>query len=830
MKSITRDLLKKLFIYTVAPFLLILIVFSIILRNGLYENINKTAQHHLIAINNRLKEEINSYNNSIPKRINYSILKGNELEEELKYLIYKVNGLYDIYILDEKSKIVIGESKFYHIESGREFNINETKFQHQDNDILLTHIHTLINKQKLLYRYSIKDILENFDMDMENMDTFIIDDTGKIVYHTNPLLYLKYSDVSQYKFYKEHGKIISGFFPFPSISAGKKEENYIYLNRVLAEDITLGVSMDKETMDSYFNKIYLQVATVLFFYLLILYLIAKYLSHYISKPIILLSKFSSSIVKDEDTTLNLSQFQNNELKTLGENLKESFDTIKSLKDELYKTILSIGDGVIITDKYGNIKIFNKASEEITGYSAEEAIGKEINEIFHIIDEMSKEKIENPIFTALQYKKVQKLSNRAILVTKSGEKRIISDSASPVIIDGKVVGGVLIFKDDTEKERFKGEMIRKQQLETIGLLAGGIAHDFNNILSAIYNYISLLKLTSTTDSQITTFADQVISLCEKGKFLSNRLLTLSKGGENINRKDINIYNLISETAKFVMTGSSITVNISKPDDNSYCCVIADENLLSQVFHNILLNAKQAMLYHGNITISISSEYLEEKDNKLYVKISIKDNGCGIDKENIERIFDPFFTTKKEGSGLGLYIVKSIIEKHDGVLKVFSQKGRGTEFIVYLPFSDKCVLKEDRLLEQNTEYNLNIIIMDDDFFVRDSLEMLLKSIGCKVYSAENGDEAYKIYKDAMEKGEKIDIVFLDVTVPEGKGAEYTLEKIKTLDEHLNAVVMSGYTDSDIIGNYKKYGFIDVLSKPYEHKQLVEILNKYKKIATN
>lgn len=822
MKSITTDIFKKFLIYSIIPFLIAIAIFYIILKNRIYENINQISEHHVVSIHNKLSEEINTYNHRITHRIIHSITKNGDLADDLKYFIYTIKGLYDIYIVDKENKILYGESKFYHIEKGKLLNIESKQFQHVDNDILIKSEHQITDNYRLIFRHSIRSIFEIFDANMDNMNTFILDKKGNIVYHTNPIIYLKGINVSSSDFFTKDDDIVKGFFNFIQSEYDKKV--YMFIMKNLDKHLYFGTYVEENIMNKNINKIYLQLSIIFMAYFLLLYFISRYLSEYVSKQVIALSKFSSDIIRNEETRLDIYKLPDNEIRNVAENLIKSIEKIKSLKDELHITILSIGDGVIITDEKGNIKLFNKAAENITGYNETEVKGKNISEIFHLMDDLTCKPIENPVVAALREQKRLELSEHTILFTKNGEKKIISDSASPVLVDGVLKGIVLIFRDETEKEKFKREMIRKQQIETIGLVAGGIAHDFNNILSAIYNYMSISKINFPEDINITKFADQIMELCERGRFLSNKLLILSKGGEHINLSNVDLYKLLADTAKFVLIGSSITFNISQLNKDC-CCIVADENLISQVLHNIILNAKQAMSESGNINIVISLEDLQEKGNRPYIKISIKDEGPGIDKEQIEKIFEPFFTTKNGGTGLGLYIAKSIIEKHDGIIKVFSENGAGTEFVIYLPYSNKCVLEKNKDIILDRYYDLKVIVMDDDFFVRDSLTMLLESVGCKVYQAENGDEASELYEKLIKKGEEIDLLFLDVTVPEGKGAKYTLEKVKTFVDNPKAVVMSGYTDSDLLENHLKYGFIDVLPKPFKQEKIIELLKKIK-----
>jgi len=822
MKRITTDIFYKLFIYSIVPVFLLLMIFGVLMRNHVYQNINEIAHRQIEMMNNKLQYEIEFFDRRIVQRIDHSIHRYGSIQDDLKYFIYRVKELYDIYIVDKNGNIIDGESKFYRVERGKPINIGNHRYQVDNLEVLIRFDKDLADGNRIVFRLSIKNILDEFCYSDNELEYFIVDSMGNVVYDSNPSIYIKRVNLKGLGFLESGGKNVSGYFPFPT-ETGLLERHYVNIIKDLNDELIYGIKVNSEILGKETRKIYIQTTMMFVVYLLILYLIAKYLSKYLSNPIVALKRFSEEASKSDILNFNEKDFPDNELRVLAKNIYESFLKVKRLKDELFITLMSIGDGVIVTDNTGNIEMMNKVAEMITGYNNGESVGKPLVEIFKINDEITGEPVENPVEKALREGKIVGLANHTVLTDKNGNRKIISDSAAPIILNGEVKGSILVFRDDTEKEKFKKEMIRKEQIETIELVAGGIAHDFNNILSAINNYMLVAKMSFGENEKVVEFANNVITLCGTGKFLANKLLVLSKGGEHISLVETDLYSLISETARFVLSGTNIKYDVKKAD--YYCYGFVDQNLVAQIFHNLLINAKQAMPEGGEIKI-----YIELDDSFLIfekpsIKITVEDTGPGIPEDVIDKIFQPFFTTKQYGSGLGLYIVKAIVEKHDGRITVQSTEGKGATFTINLPASDRCRLenvKVDNELEMDRFCN-KVLIMDDEYFVRDSLGMLFESLGCEVCLAEDGDEALKIYKEDLEKGKKFDIVFLDITVPFGKGAKYTIEKLKIIDPDVKAVVMSGYTDSDIMENYKNYGFIDVLSKPYDRKRIIEILSK-------
>ncbi len=512
---------------------------------------------------------------------------------------------------------------------------------------------------------------------------------------------------------------------------------------------------------------------------------------------------------------------------------ENVQIINQEKEKFKITLESIGDAVIVTDNNCNITLINKVASNLTEFSEKEAIGKNIQEVFRVIDERDSREIESPVELVIKYKKVINLSNHAILVTKNNKKINIEDSAAPIFnSEGELEGIVLVFRDVTEKKKIEKEIQKVEKLETIGQLAAGIAHDFNNILTGVYGNISLAKLFLTNKEKLEKTLDKAEQSIERAKGLTSQLLTFAKGGAPV--KEISsIESIIKESVEFALIGSNIKVTYNF-SENIYR-VNVDSVQISQVFNNLTLNAKDAMKEGGEIIITIENVELSEKYSQIlpagkYVKIIFKDSGSGIDKDILPNIFNPFFTTKEKGSGLGLSTSYSIIQKHDGHIEVFSEKGRGTTFTIYLPAVEKDEGKEE-IEEKNKDKTfskeLNILIMDDSEEILESAKELFNYLGCHVDTAVNGEEAIEKYKNIINIGKQYDLVIMDLTVKGGMGGKETIEKLLNIDEKVVAIVSSGYSDDPVMANFSDYGFKYALSKPYtlnEIKKMIETIKSY------
>ena len=377
----------------------------------------------------------------------------------------------------------------------------------------------------------------------------------------------------------------------------------------------------------------------------------------------------------------------------------------------------------------------------------------------------------------------------------------------------------LIKEITDRKRMEEGLIKAQKLESVGILAGGIAHDFNNLLTTIMGRVSMAQLE--LDQQHPAFIELAGAerAALRAKDLTRQLLTFSRGGSPI-RKTASIEEIIRESAGFALRGSRVRYTVSAPHD--LWLVDVDEGQISQVLHNLVINADQAMPEGGTITICCENIVLSGMTDSFlapgkYVKIIVRDSGVGILKENLSKIFDPYFKTKQRGSGLGLATTYSIIQKHDGHIVVDSQPGTGSTFSILLPASSRPQLEKKPEEKELKRSSGKILIMDDDEDVRQTASDALQRLGYRVVTAEDGVQTIQLYQQAMQSGEGFDAVIMDLTIPGGMGGKETIKRLLTIDPEVKAIVSSGYSNDPIMAEYRKYGFAGVVSKPYVIRQL-------------
>ena len=504
-----------------------------------------------------------------------------------------------------------------------------------------------------------------------------------------------------------------------------------------------------------------------------------------------------------------------EQKRLQQQINEQYNLIKALID-------SVDTPIWVFDINGYIfKIVNKKFYEFFGIK-KNVIGKSIQDFFP-------ENICKKAFETNEYilKNKQKITYEIKLkLSDYKDEKILLITKSPIFdTNGEISGIVGIAVDITDKIKTEKELSRIKNLESLGILAGGIAHDFNNILTAISGNIELLQLY-IKDEKSTKIFERLLHATSRAKDLSKKLLTFSKGDYLI-KESTDISELVKDVAEFVLSGSSINVNYEI--EQNIPEILIDKAQISEVLHNIILNSKQSLEKKGSYNLNISLKKIMIKENEIiglkqgnYIEIAIKDTGEGIPEDAIDKIFHPFFTTKEKGSGLGLTISYSIIKKHGGTINVKSQHGVGSEFKIYLPIIEAKNININK--ENNEEKNkkslnkLKILIMEDESDVREVFKEIFEMLNHKVDFATKGEEAIKLYSS-----NSYDLVILDMTIKGGMGGVETIKRLKEINPEIYAIVTTGYANSDVVQNYKKYGFKDVLLKPFNISKLKDIINK-------
>ena len=498
-----------------------------------------------------------------------------------------------------------------------------------------------------------------------------------------------------------------------------------------------------------------------------------------------------------------------ERKRIEEALEENREKFRCLSEAAYEAVFISENGQCLEQ--------NKRAEEMFGYSTEEALGRLGTE--WIVREDRNLVLQN-ILAGYE------LAYEVTGLRKDG-------STFPALIRGRMMHfknrevRVTSMTDITERKEHEKEQLKIEKLESLGVLAGGIAHDFNNILTGVMGNISFAHMFLDPTHKSFKPLVEAEKASVRATELAHQLLTFARGGEPV-KKVVSLQQLVNESVSLVLRGSNIIGSILIPD--TIHAIEADEGQMSQVFHNIIINAAQAMPGGGTLTVTAQNEMLDAQNSLslhpgTYICLAFTDQGCGITADNLRRIFDPYFTTKSAGNGLGLASVHSIVSRHGGHISASSVVGKGTTFTLQLPSIGKTYSKyHTNSAPQTTDNHRggSVLVMDDEKIIRDMTTEILEYLGYQVTTCENGAEALARYKTAAETRAPFSVVIMDLTIPGGMGGRETAELILEIDPKACLIVSSGYSHDPVMADYSAYGFSGAVAKPYNIKELGQLLS--------
>lgn len=380
--------------------------------------------------------------------------------------------------------------------------------------------------------------------------------------------------------------------------------------------------------------------------------------------------------------------------------------------------------------------------------------------------------------------------------------------------------------EADRDRLEGQLRQAQKLEAIGTLAGGIAHDFNNVLAAILGYGEMAQKDAPEGSPLRRNIDAAISAGMRAKSLVERILAFSRSGVG-ERVPVHVQSVVAETLDLIADSVPPGVRVERQLSGADAAVLGDPTQIHQVVLNLCTNAIHALQAEGTLAVALEAVDLAEPrtvttgclPSGSYMRLSVRDTGCGIPDHVLERIFDPFFTTKKigVGTGLGLSLVHGIVTDLGGGVDVQSQRGSGSTFTVYLPWHGNVVkpaASEEVIANGSGE---TILLVDDEEALVRVGEEMLAMLGYEPVGFASSTAALETFRASPRR---FDAVLSDEAMPDMTGSELARE-IRKLHPDIPIVLMSGYVTAALHARAHDAGVVEVLAKPLVSRDIARSL---------
>jgi two-component system cell cycle sensor histidine kinase/response regulator CckA len=507
---------------------------------------------------------------------------------------------------------------------------------------------------------------------------------------------------------------------------------------------------------------------------------------------------------------------------------ERHDQMRAAEQRLWEVLDNTRAVVFVKDLKGRYTLVNRQLEADTGYTRAQMLGKTDFELF---PRETAERLRNDDRRVIESGEL--LEVEGVTEFPTGPRVFISSKFPLRDRNGRIDGLCGVATDITERKQFEVQLRHRQKLDAVGRLASGIAHDFNNMLTGILASAELvgILLPETHDSGIDEALDRIIHASVRAAELTRKLIVFSREAHRPAER-VDVHGVIDGAVELLRRDIERPIRIQVQLGARAPIVVGDATRLQAAMLDLGLNARDAMLDGGTLTISTRNVELDETGCQnssfsltpgSYVEISVRDTGVGMNEATVERIFEPFFTTKATGRGLGLAAVHGTVIEHNGAIEVHSRLGRGTDVLVRLPIAPVVPANVPASVPSSPKSSRlehrTVLLVDDEPLLRKTGARMLESLGCHVVLAEDGREGVARYH---EHHGDLGLVLLDMVMPI-MGGQAAFEAMRAIDDRVPIILCSGYAADAAVRQMLEQGLAGFLAKPYRLAQLIELLDR-------
>lgn len=496
---------------------------------------------------------------------------------------------------------------------------------------------------------------------------------------------------------------------------------------------------------------------------------------------------------------------------------------------------SAGEGIAGLDRDGNFAFMNPVAARMLGSRIGELIGRSAHEVLFSVSpcRVEGDRPDCPICTILRWG-TGSLRLEGEFSRADGTPFSVEYSITAMREGSDVIGAVLVFRDMTEHRQAEAErrnleahIQQAQKLESLGLLAGGVAHDLNNTLVGVQGNACLVLGQIPDGTELHDRLQRIVTACERASKVIDQMLAYS-GRVPCDKSPLDLNELIDDMTEFMRAAVPKRITLEARLEPELPMIEADNGQLQQVITNLLVNGLEAIGDRtGRITISTSRMQLSADETKQRfpgqklkpgpcVGLQVEDTGRGMSAEVVQRIFEPFFSQKSVGRGLGLSAMHGVVRAHRGGVSVESEPERGTRFTIVFPVLERPVAAQTaHQPELHLESGSTVLVIDDEFEVRDVIKDMLTDRGLEVLTAADGTRGIEVF---AEHADEIDLVLLDLTMPGKSGAE-VFQELLAIRPDARVIVSSGFIEESVSSHFGEAMPAAFLHKPFTTDALME-----------